>query len=109
MDVTLQPGAAFALPVEPGHFVVAYLFEGEGLFGVDAAGQGELVQAVRMLVFDDGDHLRVEAGPGSPARFMLMAGAPIREPIFPYGPFVMNTQQEIQQTLQELRNGTFIR
>jgi quercetin 2,3-dioxygenase len=39
---------------------------------------------------------------------MVMAGAPFNEPIFPYGPFVMNTQEEIQQTLTELRNGTFI-
>jgi hypothetical protein len=45
----------------------------------------------------------------SGVRFMLMAGAPFREPIAPYGPFVMNTQQEIQQALYELRNGTFIK
>ena len=40
---------------------------------------------------------------------MLIAGRPFREPIAPYGPFVMNTQEEIQQALAELRNGTFIR
>jgi len=40
---------------------------------------------------------------------MLMAGAPFKEPIVPYGPFVMNTIEEIQQTLKELRNGTFIK
>jgi redox-sensitive bicupin YhaK (pirin superfamily) len=39
---------------------------------------------------------------------MLIAGAPFREPIVPYGPFVMNTVEEIQQTLQDLRNGTFV-
>ena len=37
-----------------------------------------------------------------------MAGAPFKEPIFPYGPFVMNTQEEIQQALLDLRNGTFV-
>ena len=42
-------------------------------------------------------------------RFMLIAGAPFKEPIVPYGPFVMNTIEEIQQTLSELRNGTFIK
>ncbi|OGO72250.1 MAG: hypothetical protein A2Z37_13875 [Chloroflexi bacterium RBG_19FT_COMBO_62_14] len=41
-------------------------------------------------------------------RTMLMAGAPFREAIFPYGPFVMNTQEEIQQALTDLRNGTFV-
>jgi redox-sensitive bicupin YhaK (pirin superfamily) len=108
MDVTLQPGAEFELPVPPGHTVVGYVFEGEGLFGLDESGQGELIQAVRMLVFADGDRLKVQAGPGEPVRFMLMAGAPFKEPIFPYGPFVMNTQEEIQQALMDLRNGTFV-
>ena len=42
-------------------------------------------------------------------RFMLMAGAPFKEPIVPYGPFVMNTPEEIQQALIDLRNGTFVK
>jgi redox-sensitive bicupin YhaK (pirin superfamily) len=108
MDVTLEPGASLCLPVAEGHTTVAYVFEGEGLFGSDDAGQGEFVQAVRMVVFDDGDQVRVQAGPGSPVRFMLMAGAPFKEPIVPYGPFVMNTTEEIQQALMDLRNGTFV-
>jgi len=41
-------------------------------------------------------------------RFMLIAGAPFGEPIYPYGPFVMNTAEEIQQALRDLRNGTFV-
>jgi quercetin 2,3-dioxygenase len=106
MDVTLNPGAAVSLPVQMGHTAIAYLFEGEALFG--AEDEGELVQSVRMLVFDDGDLVEVQAGPGAPARFMLMVGAPFGEPIVPYGPFVMNTEQEIQQTLMDLRNGTFV-
>ena len=40
--------------------------------------------------------------------YLLMAGAPFKETIVPYGPFVMNTMEEIQQTLAELRNGTFV-
>ncbi len=108
MDVTLQPSAEFCLPVPEGHAAIAYVFEGEGLFGLDAAGQGTFIEAVRMAMFEDGDHLRVQAGPGSPVRFMLMAGGPFKEPIFPYGPFVMNTQEEIQQALWDLRNGTFV-
>jgi redox-sensitive bicupin YhaK (pirin superfamily) len=42
------------------------------------------------------------------ARFMLMAGAPIQEPIVPYGPIVMNTEDEIRQALADLRGGTFV-
>lgn len=60
-----------------------------------------------MVVFnDDGDQLEVKSETG--VRFMLIAGAPLKEPIVPYGPFVMNTVEEIQQTIAELRNGTFI-
>jgi len=108
MDVTLEPQVEISLPVPEGHSAVAYLFEGEGLFGLDGAGGGEYAKAVSMVVFDDGDHVRIRAGEGSHARFMLMAGAPFKEPIFPYGPFVMNTQEEIQQALNDLRNGTFV-
>jgi hypothetical protein len=76
---------------------------------LDGDGQGEHISAVRMLVLEDGEALRVETGAGSHVRFMLVAGAPIKEPIVPYGPFVMNTREEIQQALQDLRNGTFVK
>ena len=109
MEVRLEPGVAFELPVPSGHTTVAYVYEGEGCFGMDGAGQGQVVQAVRMVVFSDGDHLRIQAAPASEVRFMLMAGAPFREPIVPYGPFVMNTEEEIRQTLDDLRNGRFVR
>jgi quercetin 2,3-dioxygenase len=108
MDVTLAPGAEICQPVPTGHTAIAYLFEGSGWFGLEEAGAGEWVEAVKMVEFGDGDHLRVRAGSDSHARFMLMAGAPFKEPIFPYGPFVMNTQEEIQQALNDLRNGTFV-
>ena len=108
MDMTLEPGTEVTLPVSEGHCAVAYIFEGEGLFGLDDDGQGEFIKAVHLAVFDDGDHLRVQAGAGSLVRFMLMAGAPFKEPIVPYGPFVINTEAEIQQALRDLRNGTFV-
>ena len=56
-----------------------------------------------------GDQIKIHTGEDSQVRFMLMAGLPIKEPIFPYGPFVMNTQAEIQQALTDLRNGTFVK
>jgi redox-sensitive bicupin YhaK (pirin superfamily) len=87
-----------------GHTVLAYVFEGRGSFGADQ----QAVEAVRMVVFGDGDHVQVQTQ-DSPVRFMLISGAPFKEPIVPYGPFVMNTMEEIQQTLLELRNGTFIK
>lgn len=108
MDVTLESTTEFTLPVPEGHSAVAYLFEGEGLFGIDDDVTSELIQAVRMVVFGDGDHVRIQAGLSSHARFILIAGAPFREPIVPYGPFVMNTEEEINQALFDLRNGTFV-
>jgi len=101
MDVKLDPASRFVYPVPSGHTVLAYVFEGAGEFG------NEVVESVSMVVFnDDGGHIEVKTETG--ARFMLIAGAPFKEPIVPYGPFVMNTVEEIQQTIAELRNGTFI-
>jgi redox-sensitive bicupin YhaK (pirin superfamily) len=106
MDIRLQPGVPFQVSIPTEHTAIAYIFEGEAFFG----GQGEetLIQSVRMGVFSEGDLLHVRATEASPVRFMLMAGAPFNEPIYPYGPFVMNTREEIQQALEDLRNGTFV-
>jgi redox-sensitive bicupin YhaK (pirin superfamily) len=109
MDITLEPGAEFLVDVPRGHTLVAYVFEGEGVFGVDEDDDGSFVPSVRMVVFEDGDQVGIYAGSASSVRFMLMAGAPFGEPIVPYGPFVMNTQEEIRQAFIELRNGTFVK
>jgi len=109
MDVALEPGVEFIQPIPDGHTAVLYVFEGRGLFGLDEQGRGGAVEAVNLIVLGDGDHLKVRAASDSPVRFMLMAGAPFHEPIVPYGPFVMNTQAEIQQAFEDLRNGTFVK
>jgi redox-sensitive bicupin YhaK (pirin superfamily) len=103
LDVTLAANSKFIYPVPHDHEVLAYVFEGAGRFGAES----ELISAVKLIVFDEGDQIEVSTESG--VRFMLMAGAPIREPIAPYGPFVMNTDVEIRQALFELRNGTFIK
>lgn len=107
MDVTLQPGAEFELDVAPGHMVIAYLFEGAAWFGGQTAPD-DLIPAVCMVKFGEGERFHAQAADDRHARFMLMAGAPFREPIFPYGPFVMNTREEIEQALRDLRAGTFV-
>jgi len=109
IDVELEPGSTFDYPIPQGHTAVAYVFEGEAAFGVNEAGQGKLIEAVHMVEFSDGDHLQIQTTPDSGVRFMLIAGAPFNEPIVPYGPFVMNTPEEIQQALLDLRNGTFVK
>ena len=107
-DVTLDPGAQLRLPVPEGHTVVLYLFEGEAVLPLAGTDQRGLVPAVHMLAFTDGNLLQVEATRESHARFMVMAGAPFQEPIFPYGPFVMNTREEIIQAFEDLQRGTFV-
>jgi hypothetical protein len=101
LDVRLAPASKFVCPISSGHTALAYVFEGRGEFA------GEVVESVRMAVFGDGDQIEVQTE-ADEVRFMLIAGKPFKEPIVPYGPFVMNTVEEIQQTLMELRNGTFI-
>jgi len=102
MEVQMGPDQEFIQPIPSGHTALAYLFEGEAII------EDQTVAAVNMLKFADGDHVRIKTE-NSAARFMLIAGKPFREPIAPYGPFVMNTREEIQQALDELRNGTFIK
>ena len=109
LDVQLAPGIEWTHSIPNGHTVLAYVFEGEGVFGQLATlSAGDTVEAVNLIKFADGDHINVKTE-NNPVRFMLIAGAPFKEPIVPYGPFVMNTIEEIQQTLSELRNGTFIK
>jgi len=108
LDVTIRPGKQFELPIPEGHSAVAYIFEGAGLFGMADGHPGVSIEAVHLAIFDDGDHVCVSAAEKSSLRFMLMAGAPFKEPIVPYGPYVMNTREEIQQALADLRNGTFV-
>jgi len=105
LDVSLEPGAAFESSLPAAHTALAYLFEGRI---VDPAAPPETIPAVRMLEFGPGESVRIEAAHDSAARFMLFAGAPFGEPIVPYGPFVMNTEAEIRQALQDLRQGTFV-
>jgi hypothetical protein len=60
-----------------------------------------------LILFDSGDEVVVRAGDEG-VRFLLVSGAPIKEPVAWYGPIVMNTQAELQQAMRELRDGTFI-
>jgi redox-sensitive bicupin YhaK (pirin superfamily) len=101
LEMAMEVGAKFNLPIPAGHTVLVYVFEGRASFGEQE------VAAVKLVVFDEGDQIEIRTG-DTPVRFMLMAGAPFGEPIVPYGPFVMNTREEIQQALSDLRNGTFV-
>jgi redox-sensitive bicupin YhaK (pirin superfamily) len=103
LDVALAAKGSFSLPIPRGHSAFAYVFEGAGQFGADST----VVAAPRLAVLDDGDSIAVRAGERG-VRFLLVSGKPLNESIARYGPFVMNTQEEIQQTLRELQQGTFV-
>jgi redox-sensitive bicupin YhaK (pirin superfamily) len=105
LDVALAAGGSFTQPIPRGHSVFAYVFEGEARFGAE---ESTLIAAPRLVVWNDGDSIEVRCG-DEPARFLLVSGAPLNEPIARYGPFAMNTQAEIQQTLRDLQQGTFAR
>jgi redox-sensitive bicupin YhaK (pirin superfamily) len=102
LDVALPPGGSFEHPVPRGHTALLYVFQGDVTVGGNAVG------TPRLAILGDGDVVRVHAS-GGPARFLLLSAQPLEEPSVRWGPFVMNTQEEIRQALQELRDGTFIK
>ncbi len=106
LDVTVPPNGLFSYPVSRGHAAFAYLFEGTGVFAIDH-GDDHAVGSPKLVVFGDGDYVEVRAADQG-ARFLLVSGKPLGEPVARYGPFVMNTKEEIRQALEDLRNGTFV-
>jgi len=108
LDVSVPAGRSFEHSVPEGNTAFAYVFEGEGIFGVGAEGGGRAVPATHLVIFGNGDDVIVHAE-GHPVRFLLLSGRPLEEPIARYGPFVMNTKEEIAQALADLRDGTFVK
>ena len=106
LDITLPPDTEFQQAVAKDHAAFAYVFEGEGRFGMSSTNPGKNCTAPMLVIFDDGDLVHVRTGISN-VRFLLISGRPIGEPIARYGPFVMNTREEIMQTLQELQSGKF--
>jgi redox-sensitive bicupin YhaK (pirin superfamily) len=98
-DVTVPKGAVFEEPIDKDRSVMLAVYEG-------AVKVGEtMVSALGAVFLGPGDEVRVEAT--SDARFLLLAGRPIREPVAKYGPFVMNTQRELQEAFEDYRSGRF--
>ena len=106
-DVTVPADTTAELPVAEDHAAFAYAFEGTGRFGVTDEEPGRNLRAPELAVFGPGDCVRVVTG-DEPVRFLLAAARPLDEPVARYGPFVMNTREEIDQALHDLRDGTFV-
>ena len=108
LDVSIPANGSFSHPVEKGHTTFAYVFEGRGFFGAGENTPENSVSQPGLVILGDGDYIQAGAA-NEPVRFLLVSGQPLDEPIARYGPFVMNTQEEIQQALEDLRSGTFVR
>jgi len=121
LDVWVPPGTRKTLPAEAARNTFAYVFEGAGDFRRASAPRGVLTEGTdgddtlvrettgnrSLVLFDRGDDVTVQAGEQG-IRFLLVSGRPIQEPVAWYGPIVMNTKQELQRAIQDLRDGTFI-
>jgi hypothetical protein len=102
LDCTLEPGALLTQPAPPEYNAFGYVVEGKGVFGSNrrSAAKHEMV-----LFANDGDAMSVEAANDSPLKALLIGGVPLKEPVARYGPFVMNTRQEIQQAFADYQSG----
>ena len=103
LDIHLPAGSSFSQPVDPGFNAFTYTYRGEVMIGQTTVSDRHMA----ILANDGGDAVHIEAREA--ARMILVAGKPLNEPIVQYGPFVMNTQEEIQQTLQDYKAGHFQR
>jgi redox-sensitive bicupin YhaK (pirin superfamily) len=102
LDVALDTGARFSLPLGDAHNAFVYVFEGSARLA------GEALAKHTLAVLGKGDQVEVEAGADG-ARFILVAGRPIGEPVVQYGPFVMNSREEIEQAFADYRDGKLVR
>jgi redox-sensitive bicupin YhaK (pirin superfamily) len=122
IDVSVPPGKRKTLPVETSRSAFAYVFAGSGKFcnasgplavpteSVQWADTDPPVDADNrsLILFDRGDEVTVRAGDDG-IRFLLVSGKPLQEPVAWYGPIVMNTQQQLQQAFDELKQGNFLK
>jgi redox-sensitive bicupin YhaK (pirin superfamily) len=92
-------------PIAGEHQALVYVFQG----GVDVGDDGRSLRDGELGLLGPGDGVRISVPGGSeePARLLLLAGRPLREPVARYGPFVMNTPSEIRQAVRDYQMGRF--
>ena len=102
VHVTVAPGAQLSLPWRPDFNALAYVLSGRGSVGAE----GHPIEGGQLAVFGAGDRVTLRGGDGEEAlEAIVLGGQPIREPVAWYGPFVMNTQAELQQAMDDYRAG----
>lgn len=102
LDVALPAGRSFSHPVDIGRNAFVYPYEGSVEIGSPGAAQRLDTHAAGVL--SPGDEVMISAIEQD-ARFILLAGRPLGEPVVQYGPFVMNTREEIEQAIRDYQNG----
>lgn len=104
LHFTIAPGAYISQAVPADYNAFAYVFSGEGRLG---AGEQAVVEGQMALFAQDGDEVRlaVSETAKAPLEVLLIAGVPLNEPVVRYGPFVMNTEEEIYQAIEDYQNG----
>lgn len=105
MDVRLPAGGHFTHPVTQGHNAFVYPYEGRVAIGPQTEQRALESQAVGVL--SEGDHVEISAG-DEDAAFLILAARHLREPVVQYGPFVMNTREEIEQAIADYQNGQLV-
>ena len=103
LDLHLDAGASAEVEIPAGHNGFVYVYEGQAKVG-DGASSG-LLRGDLGVLSRDGGKVRIDAPVA--ARAILVAGRPLNEPVAKYGPFVMNTQQQIIQAVEDFRAGRF--
>jgi redox-sensitive bicupin YhaK (pirin superfamily) len=102
VDVTIPAGASVTIPIPRGHAGFAYPFEGTKL----TVAERPLERGELAVLRDDGDELVLKATDGD-VRVLVVAGKPLNEPVVQYGPFVMNTPEQIEQAIRDFQAGRF--
>lgn len=100
LDLDISADALVDIAVATDDSLLAYVYDGS------VVGTEETIPAGHLLVATDGDCWQLQAGKAG-ARLLVLSGRPIRETVVGYGPFVMNTRVEIEQALQDYRDGNF--
>jgi quercetin 2,3-dioxygenase len=104
LDVELAPSTTWSYTLPEGHNAFAYVFEGDASIGEGEDARPLVTQELAVL---GGGETIVATSGGQGARFILVAGRPLREPVARYGPFVMNTKEEIMQAFVDFQEGKF--